>query len=170
MTRHLHAATSLALLVVAIPLRAANGPHVGTDRQGPVVWTNDDFEKLHGLGLISIVGQVDEERPTWASAPGPYVETQDLESYAAEAMKLTDELEHRQAQLREYQLAADDARSLKETTGGISLDYDGVGVTPDAGIDILQQRVNKAQAELAALEDLARHNGIPPGALRGQAF
>ena len=42
------------------------------------------------------------------------------------------------------------------------------GITPEAAIDILQQRVNEAQTELAELEDLARQNDIPPGALRGQ--
>ena len=168
MTHHLYVTASLALLSLAIPLRAANGPHVGTDRQGPLVWTNDDLEKLHGLGLISVVGQVDEERRTGASAPGLYVKTQDPEWYAAEATKLWDELENRQAQLREYQRALDDARSLREMTGGISFDYGDVGITPEAGIEILQRRVNEAQTELAALEDLARRNDIEPGALRGQ--
>src|SRR5207244_1959182 len=31
----------------AIPLRAANRPHAGTDSQTIKVWTNDDLEKLH---------------------------------------------------------------------------------------------------------------------------
>jgi hypothetical protein len=43
-----------------------------------------------------------------------------------------------------------------------------VGITPDAGIEILQQQVNQTQMELDGLEDLARHHGIPPGTLRGQ--
>jgi hypothetical protein len=168
MNRHLCAIASLALLFLASPLRAANGPHVGADRHRPLVWTNDDLEKLHGQGLISIVGQVNEDRSPWPSAPETYVRTQDPEWYAAQATKLRDELDQRQAQLRDYQLALDDVRSLRETTGGISFDYGDAGITPKAGIDILQQRVNEAQTELAALEDLARHNDIPPGALRGQ--
>jgi hypothetical protein len=168
MSRRLCASVSLALVAVAIPLRAANRPRAGTDSQNTVVWTNDDLEKLHALGLISTVGRIDEERPTSASAPGPHVRTQDPEWYAVQAAKLRDELERRRAQLREYRQALEDARSLRETTGGINLDEDDVGIAPRAGIEILQRRVKEAQTELDALKDLARRHGIPPGTLRGQ--
>ncbi len=168
MTRYLCAVITLGLVSVAIPLRAANRPHAGTDSRDPVVWTNDDLEKLHSLGLISIVGRIDEERPTSASAPAPYVGTQDPEWYAEQAAKLRDELERRRAQLREYRQALEGAQSLRETTGGINLDEGDVGITPEAGIEILQQRLNEAQTELHALEDLARRHGIPPGTLRGE--
>jgi hypothetical protein len=161
-------AISMTLSILAIPLRAANKPRAGTDRQNPVVWTNDDLERLHALGLISIVGRTDEERPTPASAPAPYASTQDPEWYAEQAAKLRDELERRRAQLREYRQALEDARSLRETTGGINLDDGDIGITPEAGIEILQQRVSESQTELNALEDLARRNDIPPGTLRGQ--
>src|SRR6267142_533920 len=145
MNRHLYAVVTLGLISVSIPLRAANRPHAGTDRQNPVVWTNDEVERLRGLSLISIVGRTDEERPMSASMPGPYVKTQDPEWYAAQAAKLRDELEDRQAQLREYRLALDDARSLRKTTGGIDLDEGDAGITPEAGIEVLQQRVNESQ-------------------------
>jgi len=149
-------------------LRAANRLHAGTDSQNTVVWTNDDLEKLHALGLISIVGRIDEERPTSASAPGPYVRTQDPEWYAVQAAKLREELERRRAQLREYRQALEDARSLRKATGGMNLDESDIGITPRAAIEILERRVNEAQTELNALEDLARRNDIPPGTLRGQ--
>jgi hypothetical protein len=168
MTHHAYAAVTLALISVAIPLRAANRPHAGTDRPDKVVWTNDDLEKLHGLGLVSIVGRVDEETPTSESAPGRYVKTQDPEWYAEQAANLRDELERRRAQLREYRQALEDAQNLRETTGGINLDEGDVGITPEAGIEILQRRVQTRESELDELEDLARHNGIPPGTLRGQ--
>ena len=170
MNRHLtfSLAISVTLSTLAVPLRAANKPRAGTDSQGPVVWTNDDLEKLHGVGLISIVGRIDEERPTSASAPAPYVRTQDPEWYAEQAAKLRDELERRRSQLREYRQVLEGARSLRKATGGINLDEGDIGITPEAGIEILQQRVNEAQTELDALEDLARRNDIPPGTLRGQ--
>jgi hypothetical protein len=57
---------------------------------------------------------------------------------------------------------------LKTMTGGINIDEGNVGITPEAGIEILQQRVNETQREVDKLEDLARRNDIPPGALRGQ--
>src|SRR5258708_25124713 len=40
MIRYMFAVT-LGLISVAIPLRAANRPHAGTDRQNKMVWTKD---------------------------------------------------------------------------------------------------------------------------------
>jgi len=168
MIRYFCAAVTLGLISVAIPLRAANRPRAGTDSQNTVVWTNDDLERLHNLGLICIVGRMNEETPKPASLPQPYVRTQDPGWYAEQAARLRDELEHRQAQLRGYQQALEDAQGLRKTTGGINLDEGDTGITPEAGIEILQQRVSETQSELDALEDLARRNDIPPGALGGQ--
>jgi hypothetical protein len=111
---------------------------------------------------------MNEEAPKPASLPKPYVKTQDPGWYAERAAKLRDELERRQAQLAGYRQALEDARSLRKTTGGINLDQGDIGITPEAGIEILQQRVEDAQAEFDDLEDLASRNDIPPGRLRGQ--
>jgi hypothetical protein len=161
-------AISMTLTTLAIPLRAANKPRAGTDSPNTMVWTNDDLERLHVLGLICIVGRIGEETPESASLPQPYVKTQDPGWYAEQAAKLRDELERRRAQLGGYRQALEDARGLKTMTRGINLDEGDTGITPEAGIDFLQQRVNETQAELDALEDLARRNDIPPGTLRGQ--
>jgi hypothetical protein len=167
--RHIHAAVTLGLILLAIPLRAATKPHGGTDRQTKTVWTNDDLDKLHALGLISIAGRErDDKKPTWAPANAPYLKTRDPDWYAAQAAKLRNELEYRQAQLRDYQQALDDARNLGKSTGGIDLVDEDFAITPDAGIAILQQRVNETQSKLDALEDSARRNDIEPGTLRGQ--
>ncbi len=163
MTRHLYAAVTLGLISVAIPLRAANRPRAGTDRQNKVVWTNDDLD----LGLISVVGGEEDERPASSPPTTPYLRTQDPDWYAEQAARLRDQLECRQTQLREYQHALDDARSLKKSTGGIDLVGEDFAVTPEAGIEILQQRVTEEQERLDDLEDLARRNDIEPGTLRG---
>jgi hypothetical protein len=167
MTRHLYAVVILGLISVATPLRAASRLYAGTDSQNTVVWTNDDLEKLHSLGLISIVGRIEQERPTPVHAPRPYVRTQDPEWYAAQAAKLRDELERRQTQLSEYRQAIDDVRSLRNTRGGINLDEGDIAITPEAGIEILERHVDEVQTEINGLEDLARRHDIPPGALRG---
>ena len=167
MIRHIRLCFCLALVAAVIPLRAVCGPHAGTDSQKTKVWTNDDLEKLHHLGLISVVGQTDEENQVPVPLPA-YVTTQDPEWYAEQAATIQDELEYRQAQLREYRQALDDARSLKDSTGGIDLAGDDFAITPEAGIEILQQRVTEQQMRLDNLEDLARRNDIEPGALRGQ--
>ena len=161
-------AISMTLSTLAIPLRAANRPRAGMDSQNTVVWTNDDLERLHVPGLISIVGRMNEETPKSAPTPEPYVKTQDPEWYAKQAAKLRDELERRQNQLRDYRQAIDDVRNLRNTTGGINLDEGDIAITPEVGIEILERHVNEVQTELNALEDLARRHDIPPGTLRGE--
>lgn len=174
-------AVSVTLGTLAIPLRAANKSRVGRMEKATKVWTNEDLARLSASGLISIVGPMDEEQRASTSVPAPYegmsvpesspvpyVETQDREWYAEQATRLRDEVEYRHAQLREYRQALEDARSLRETTGGINLVGEDFAITPEDGIEILQRRVNEAQAKLDELEDLARRNDIEPGTLRGQ--
>ena len=169
MTRHTSISFCLALVSAAIPLRAANRPHAARNRRNSTVWTNDDLEKLHDLGLISIVGRTDKERSASEPALVPYAITHDRQWYAEQSAKLHAELERRETQLRQYRQALEDARSLRTATGGINLSEDDIGITPEAGIEILQRRVREEEAKLDALEDLARRNGVPPGALRGQS-
>ncbi|HET8925334.1 MAG TPA: hypothetical protein VFN26_20295 [Candidatus Acidoferrum sp.] len=168
MTRHTCILVCLAFVSAAIPLRAVNRPHAGTAKQNSVAWTNDDLEKLHDLGLISIVGPTNEEVSASETGVGPYVMTDDRQWYAKQSAELHAELERRATQLRQYLQALEDARSLRKMTGGVSLDEGDIAITPEAGIEILQQRVGAQQAKLDALEDLARRRDIPPGVLRGQ--
>jgi hypothetical protein len=167
MIRYLYAVT-LGFVAVAVPLRAVNRPHVGTDSQNEMVWTNDDLERLHSLGLISIVGQIDQEDSKPATPRSEYVKTQDPEWYAEESARLRDELERRRAELDRYRRAIEDARSLETATSGIDLNGGDVGITPQAGIENLQQRVSETETQLDGLGDLARRNDMPPGLLRGQ--
>jgi hypothetical protein len=166
--RYLYCAITLGLVSIVMPLRAAYRPHAVAGSQNGMVWTNDDLEKLHTRGLISIVGRTDEEKPKPAAAARPYVETEDPEWYAAQAAQLNGELERRETQLRQYEQALDDARSLRKTAGGVNLDEGDFAITPEVGIEILEKHVDEVQMEINALEDLARQNDIPPGALRGQ--
>ena len=162
-------AISMTLSALAIPLRAANKPRAGKTEKTTMLWTNEDLEKLRPLGLISIVGQpTTAEDATTAALPLPYVNTQDPEWYADQAARLWAQLESNEAELQSYRQAIEDAKNLKTMTGGINLEEGDIGITPEAGIEILQQRVNETQSELETLEDLARRNDIPPGALRGQ--
>jgi hypothetical protein len=168
MTGYMCICLCLALVTEGIPLRAANRPHAGTDGQTTKVWTNDDLERLRDRDLISVVGQADAETSTSESAPRNYEVTQDPRWYAEQAARLRSELEYSRAQLREYRQALDDARSLRETSGGVDLVGEDYAITPEAGIDTLQERVSEEQTRLDDLEDLARRNDIEPGTLRGQ--
>jgi hypothetical protein len=95
--------------------------------------------------------------------------TQDPRWYAAQAAALDARLDTEQAVLRCYRQTLDDVRELKSTTGGINVIADDIGITPEAAFEILQQRVRGTQERLDNLADLARHNSIPPGILRGQS-
>ena len=163
---------STTLSTLVIPLRAANKPRAGKTEGTAVVWTNEDLERLRGLSPISVVAQGPEEvaaddAAQGDAAPSQYVETQDPEWYAEQASELRSELERRQARLQRYRQAIEDARELKTTTGGINLAQGDIAITPEDGIEILQWRVREIQSDLDNLEDLARHNDIPPGTLRG---
>jgi hypothetical protein len=168
MTRNRCIFLCFALVSAAIPLRAANRPHAGTDGQASAVWTNDDLEKLRDLGLISIIGPTNEKASATQSAAGPYVPTDDRQWYGEQSAKLHAELERRETQLRQYLQALEDARSLTKMTSGINLDEGDIAITPEAGIEILQRRVGAEQGNIDALEDLARRHDIPPGVLRRQ--
>jgi hypothetical protein len=168
MKRYLTISLALALFPAVPPLHAASLPHAGRAEKRTVVWTNEGLERLEGPGLISVVGQIPEETTASAAPPAPYVWTKDPEWYADEASKLRAQLESNEAELRQYRQVIEDARDLKTTTGGINLEEGDLGITPQAGIEILERRVREAQTEFDTLENLARRNGIPPGALRGQ--
>ena len=57
-------------------------------------------------------------------------------------------------------------KSLRNTTDGINLDEGDAGITPQAGVEILQRGMHKIQSAIDALEDLARPDAMPPSALR----
>jgi hypothetical protein len=160
---------SMTLSPLAIPLRAANNPRAEKTPKTTALWTNEDLERLRPLGLISIVGQPSTaEDATAAALPSAYVSTQDPEWYAERAAKLRALLESNESELQRYRQAIEHAKSLKTTTGGMNLEEGDIGITPEAGLEILQQRISETQSELGALEDLARRNDIPPGALRSK--
>ena len=168
MTRHFHYAFALGVLAFVMPIRAASPPHADAASHNSMVWTNDDLEKLHNQGLISIVGQNEKEKPKAAPLPEPYERTEDPVWYAAQAAELNEELERNKTKLSEYEQAIDDARSLRDTTAGISLGEGEFAISPEVGVEILERQVDRVQAEIRALEDLARRHDIPPGVLRGE--
>lgn len=134
------------------------------------IWTTEDLERLSSIpGLVSIVGQsAEEETAQDIEAPEPQSVTEDREWFAEQADELNSRLASEQADLRDQIQALEDARELNLTTVGINLDELDLGDTPDATIDILQSQVRETQSELDALAELARHNDIEPGVLRGE--
>jgi hypothetical protein len=169
MLRYLSILLVLVSFTAESTLRAAIEPHADRPSGATRTWTSDDLKRLSRVsGLVSIVGQVTNEELPDVDAPAPRARTEDAAWYAAQAASLNARLEADEANVRDFTRALEDARDLKTTTLGINLAEDNIGLTPEATIEILQSRVRETQSEIDALEDLARHDGIPPGVLRGQ--
>lgn len=166
MRRSLSISFILASFVAVGTLRAASRPHAGSAPEANETWTNEDLQRLRkSPGLISVVGHPSTKASQSVDAPASHSIAEDHNWYAARAASLNAQLEAEQANLRKFTQALDDARELKSTTGGVNLDEDDIGITPEATIDILESWVRETQRELDALEELARQNNIPPGIL-----
>lgn len=167
-TFHFSLATALAL-AIAIPSLAAGKPRPAqaNSNQPKKVWTNEDMDQLRARGLISIVGPaLNEAAPPSTNAPVYASRLQDPEWYAQQAADLQAELDKRAADLHDAQAALAQAAN-GVTQPGIDMGKGNVGVTPEAGIAILQAEAQEIQRQLDELSDLARQNNISPGALRG---
>jgi hypothetical protein len=70
MNRYLYFGGNPEPVAVATTEHAANRPRSGASNQYMVVWTDDDLEKLHIPGLISIVDRIDNEGPNQSNATG----------------------------------------------------------------------------------------------------
>lgn len=160
----------LFLFAAASTLRAATKPHAGPAlANAKLAWTNAELSRLGKVsGLISVVGAPAKELSKVVVVPAPQSKTQDPAWYAEQAAALEARLEAEETDLRAFNQELDDVRELKSTTGGINLAEDDSGITPEATVEVLQNRVRNTQRELDALEDLARQNDVSPGALRGQ--
>jgi hypothetical protein len=165
--RTLSLSVFLSVCVLAAPLHAAaKKPRTAKSDAAKTVWTNDEIEKLRARGLITFF-TLPEPEPATPAADAPYDETKDPEWYAKQAALLQTELAGAQADLAQYLLTLDDAKSLNGLTGGVAIDKDPLGITPEAGIQIRERLVQDVASRIDALEDLARRNGFPPGLTRG---
>jgi hypothetical protein len=163
-------------LLIACSSQAAEKPRPAqaNQKQPKKVWTNDDTDRLHSQGLISIVGlEVSETvsqtsaQPEEATFPAYESRLDDPTWYADQAADLQAELDRRQAALREQQKAIAQAIDQRVTDPGVALDKGSPGMTPAEGLANLQAQVEEIQIYLDELSDLARQHDIPPGVLRG---
>ena len=161
---------AVVVLAIAFPSHAAEKPRPAQASQTKRVWTNDDMDQLHARGLITTFSPASETTapaPTAPSAPATYSSRlEDPEWYAEKAADLQAELDKRDAALRDARENL--ARAAKGVTEpGIAMDKSNVGVTPEAGLAILEAQLREVQIQFDELSDLARQNNIPPGDLRG---
>jgi hypothetical protein len=169
---------AVLMLAIAFPSRAAEKPQTVQVNNTPAkkVWTNEDMDEIRARGLISIVGPDANQTRTSAAtaavsataAPAFPVYSSRLDNpawYAQKAADLQAELDMREAAWREQQTAMAQAAD-RITQPGIAMDKGNAGVTPEAGLAILEAQVQEVQNELNELGDLAHQHDIPPGALR----
>ena len=152
------------------------GPAQEKQNQSKKIWTNEDMDQLRSRGLISVVGQetvepvaqpqAAEVAPAQPAFPVYESRLDDPVWYADKAADLQAELDKRQAALSEQLLAIAQAPN-RISQAGLALDKDSAGVTPEAGVEILQAKVQETQSQLDELSDLARQHDIPSGVLRG---
>lgn len=154
---------------------AAGKPHPAkADQTQPAkVWTNEDLDGLRARGLISLVGQElaapaaqVEATATEPSHPVYQSRLDDPAWYADKAAALRAVLDRREADLNEQRTAMALAVD-RVSQPGIALDKPSVGVTPEAAVQLLQEKVQEVQDQLDELSDLARQHSIAPGLLRG---
>ena len=171
-----------AVTVLSMPVRAQQ-PQPQQAARSPRVWTSEDMGDLRARGLISIVGPAEEAVSVPAPASGAIspvpplqaavsrsprpIRVQDPAWYAEQAAQLETELRAREQAVRQSLDALEQTRSLRNMQPGIDMGRGNVGVTPEDGIAILEAERREVQLQLDELADLARRNGIPPGALRG---
>ena len=157
-------------LAIAFPSRAAEKPRPAQSGKTEKVWTNDDMDQLRARGLISTFSVAPETTAQAQAAPSEQAtftpKTEDPAWYADQAAILQAELDKRESALREAQANLSQAAE-GITQPGIAMDKGNVGVTPEAGLAILEAQVHEVQSQLDELSDLARQNNIPPGILRG---
>jgi hypothetical protein len=156
-------------LAIAFPTRAAEKPSPAQAGKTKKVWTNDDMDQLRARGLITtfnVTIEITAQAPAAPSEPATYTSRfEDPEWYAQQAANLQAELDKRESALREAQSnLAQAAEGI--TQPGIAMDKKNAGITPEAGIAVLQAQVLEVQNQLGELSDLARQNNIPPGVLR----
>ena len=167
MRQYLSIQIVLVLFAAGGTLRAATQPHAGPGPEANRTWTNEDLQRLNNVPRsISVVGQPTNEVSEGMTESSAQPGTEDSTWYAEQAGALNARLEEEQADLSKFIQALDDAREVKSTAGGVNLAESDVGITPEATIEILQNRVRETQSQLDTLEDLARQNNIPPGILR----
>jgi hypothetical protein len=140
------------------------------------VWTNDDIDTLREHGGVSIVGSAPAAVPASGGPAANGANTPGAPANPPTLPKEKDPAWYRKqlaplyAKLDELNTALANAESAVsgDTRGSaaVSMDATGNAATPQQQLVQLQQQQQQVQDQIDNLEDMARHNGIEPGALR----
>ncbi len=131
---------------------------------GKKVWTNDDVTDLRGESVISTVGQPNAKT---GAKPGdkraPNAQNGNAKSYQAQIARLQAQIPPLDSQIAELQAAIDG----KPTGDGKTSQRPRSVKSDDWSVEMqdLQKKRDDTLAQIAALKDQARHQGVPANAL-----
>lgn len=139
-------------------------PAARRDSSAQKTWTNDDIDSLRANAPISVFSTpatLAASQPTVANPT--YVKELDSNWYAKQIGAIQLQMAESNATIRKIQ-------GIRKSGVGISnvipLDREDVGLSPEFTVQILQSQNHARKADLDTLEELARHNSIPPGEIQ----
>jgi hypothetical protein len=146
-------------------------PAARKDSSVQKTWTNDDIDALRANAPVSFFNSPATLQlvavPPRANAPvavkPPYVKELDADWYATEIGAVQTEIAASSAVVQRIE---DIRKSGVGISNVIPLDREDVGLTPESTIQILQAQSKQLTARVDDLQELARRNDIPPGAIR----
>ncbi len=162
-----HMAPAILVLLSVLALH----PAARRDSSVQKTWTNDDIDSLRADAPISVFNPLAMIQivavPAKANAPvavkAPYVKELDADWYATEIDSIQTEITASNAVVQRIE---DIRKSGVGISNVIPLDRQDVGLTPESTIQILQAQSKELTAKVDDLQELARRNYIPPGAIR----
>jgi hypothetical protein len=127
---------------------------------GKKVWTNDDVSDLRGESVISTVGSYSTKA---VEKPTPNTKNANAKSYQTQIARLEAQIPPIDSQIAELQAAIDG----KPTGDGKTSQRPRSVKTDDWSVEMqdLQKKRDGIVAQIAALKDQARHQGVAPNAL-----
>lgn len=131
------------------------------------VWTNDEISTVGGPGSISVVGPAKSQEtntPENAGARGPAAAKQrQIAAYRDRLRQLNNQLEATDKQISDLR---NFTASNTSASGGINMNH-RYSMTPvEEQVKNLGEKKKQLQAQISAIEDQARKEGVEPGQLR----
>ncbi len=138
-------------------------------KEAKKVWTNEDVKRPRSSepGAPTDVTVPDSQNVNANEDVGEhYSRTKDPAWYVKQISSLREEVEKIDAQVRGLR---ESLKTGKGATGQIVLDQDTAGISPEAQVQVLQQRRSQLEGQIDELEEEARKNDIGRGILRNTA-
>jgi hypothetical protein len=156
------AVTMIVLSLDHLPAAAQGSPQ----KEVKKVWTNEDLKRP---GLSEPAAPTGVTLPDFQNVNANedvgehYSRTTDPTWYVKQISSLREEVEKIDAQVRGLR---ESLKTGKSVTSQMVLDQDTAGISPEAQVQVLQQRRSQLQRQIDDLEEEARKNDIGRGILR----